>query len=250
MQPYTIIAAAVFDEVSSLIGRIDNAHSASLGGRNIVSGYIGDKHVKIIVTGPGIANTVQALTAAVENARPALIIQTGCGGAFKEAGLATGDIGIATEEIDIYLGIEPESKKIPLMKLPFAIIKNNKFEITNRYPVNNDMVNNACDIIKNNMKIDNTTIKKGPFVTVSTITATDERAKKIFEEFMPCMENMEGTGAAHTAIHYGIPFLEIRSASNIVGKRNPDSWKLDVAFEKGSQAVYQFIRNFEFMTKK
>ena len=58
------------------------------------------------------------------------------------------------------------------------------------------------------------------------------------------MEGMEGAGAAYLAIHYDIPFLEIRSASNFVGKREKESWNVPLAFERGAMAVLNLIRVF------
>ncbi len=63
------------------------------------------------------------------------------------------------------------------------------------------------------------------------------RLKAVLHTFSAYMESMEGSGAAHTAIHYDIPFLEIRAASNFVGKRNRDEWNLPLAFERCAEAV-------------
>jgi len=50
-------------------------------------------------------------------------------------------------------------------------------------------------------------VKKGPFITVSTITTTNARAHALFERFAPCMEQMEGAAAAHISMIYNIPFF-------------------------------------------
>ena len=59
------------------------------------------------------------------------------------------------------------------------------------------------------------------------------------------MENMEGSGTALLAIHYGIPCLEIRSASNLVGKRNIEAWDFTLASERAAFAIYKFIQRNE-----
>ncbi len=241
-----IIAAAVYDELSALIDRVEKPVVSKLGGRKIVSGHIEGKSVKLIITGPGIVNAVQALTAAIEdsNSMPSLIIQTGCAGAFKESCLKIGDIGIATEEIDVNLGIEPENGNWPLNELPFFLLNSHGSEIKNRYPLDYELATLAFKAIKKGCADKNIGLMKGPFITVSTITATDARAEKLYKQFKPCMEGMEGSGAAHLAIHYDIPFLEIRSASNMVGKRDPGTWNLALAFERGAMAVFAFVRDF------
>jgi futalosine hydrolase len=74
-------------------------------------------------------------------------------------------------------------------------------------------------------------------VTVSTITATERGAVRHYKRFKPCLENMEGVGAAFVAKHYGIPFLEIRCVSNLVGKRNRDAWDLPLACRRSAEAA-------------
>ncbi|MDL1964459.1 MAG: futalosine hydrolase, partial [Deltaproteobacteria bacterium] len=226
-----VLAAAVEEELSKFIDRIESPILSIVGGRKITSGYIAGKPVRVLITGPGTVNTVQSLTSAIENARPSLIIQTGCAGAFRESGLNIGDIGIATKEIDVQLGIGAGNGSLPLNELPFSIIKSSNVDIKNRCPLDIELVNQASETLRKIFEEKSVQVVKGSFVTVSTITATDSRAKNIYKQFSPCMEGMEGAGAAHLAIHYDIPFLEIRSASNFVGKRNRSSWNLPLAFE-------------------
>lgn len=73
-----LIAAAVPEELASFRNRMDKPSAFPIGGREAVSGYIGEVPVRILTTGPGQVNAVQALTAAIEGERPALILQTGC----------------------------------------------------------------------------------------------------------------------------------------------------------------------------
>ena len=240
-----IVLAAVEEELSTLIDRIESPVFSIVGGRRMSRGYIEGKPVRVLITGPGTVNTVQSLTAAIENARPSLIIQTGCAGAFRESGLNIGDIGMATEEIDIQLGVETENGRLPLTELPFSIIKSRPVDIKNRYPLDIELVNQASDTLRKIFEGKRVRVIKGSFVTVSTITATETRAKDIYKHYSPCMEGMEGAGVAHLAIHYDIPFLEMRSASNFVGKRDRDSWNLPLAFERGAMAVLNLIRYIE-----
>ncbi|MDO9263481.1 MAG: hypothetical protein Q7U02_05910, partial [Desulfosalsimonadaceae bacterium] len=80
-------------------------------------------------------------------------------------------------------------------------------------------------------------VSNGPFVTVSTITSTDQRANDLYQRFGSCMEQMEGAAAAHIALMYDIPFVEIRSAGNMVGKRDKSAWNLPLAFQNACIAV-------------
>ncbi len=250
MASHILIIAAVQEELSGLHERISTPKNLTIGGRRTTSGFLHKKGVQLLTTGPGIANTVQALTTAIEHSRPSLIIQTGCSGAFSEFGLQIGDIGIATEEIDVQLGIEPETDEAHLLDLPFSLIVKRGLDIKNRYPIDKFIINSAFHVIKTAFKNQKYCVKKGPFLTVSTITATNKRAKKLYTQFHACMEAMEGSGAAHVSVHYDIPFIEIRAASNIVGKRDLNSWDLPLAFKNSAIAVCSYIQSLNIKQLK
>ncbi len=233
---HILVSAATEGESAPFTGMMEKPVKTVTGGREVVSGVLEGIQVRIIRTGPGLVNTVQALTAAIEAGKPDLVIQAGCAGTFREAGMKIGDIGIASEEIDAHLGIEPEDGETGLGILPFPLVKQ---KYTNRYPIDPDLADFAFAILE---AAYGTAVKKGPFITVSTITATDESAAHLHEMHGAIMENMEGSGAAHLALHYGLKFLEIRSASNLTGKRERESWELDQAFTKSALAVKTCIK--------
>jgi len=245
MPPHILITAAMNQEIENLSQIMEKLNVAHIGGRKTYQGSIGKRRIRILVTGPGSVNTVQAMTACIENSKPILIVQTGCAGAFQESGLQIGDIGIATEEIDIHLGIESEKPDTPLAELPFSVLGKGSAALKNRYPCSKPLSDLACKILADALTKEKINVQKGPFVTVSTITATEKKAKNLYSQFSAYMEAMEGAGAAHLSIHYNIPFLEIRSASNMVGKREKNKWDLDRAFRNSSKAVLAFIRSFE-----
>jgi len=210
----------------------------------LLSGRIRETEVMLLVTGPGLVNTACALTAAIESRRPGLIIQTGCAGAFKASGLRIGDIGVATQEIDVQLGLEAGTGDhfSMIRDLPFAVLKTDNAEYFNRYPVDAQWTDIAYHHLGRVVAATDIRVQKGPFVTVSTITATNHRAEQLHGAYGAIMEQMEGSAAAHVAAGYGISFVEIRSAANPVGHRDRKSWDLPLAFKNSSMAVYEFIQ--------
>jgi len=240
---YILVSAAVDEEVAELISKFDRPSVTDIGNRRIVSGQVNNMAVKVIFSGPGIVNTTQALTAIVESDRPGLIIQTGSGGAFYESGLNLGDICIATEEIDIHSGVESLSGHFFIDDLPFALLKAGSGEYKNRFPVEEKLVTNCYQVLKKVLTPLDIKVEKGPFITVSTITASDNRAAALHECFKPAIEQMEGAAAAHISMLYDIPFLEVRSVSNFVGKRDRQNWNLSMASRNCSRAVYELIQS-------
>ncbi len=185
----------------------------------VVRGRIGPQAVRLVVTGPGIANTVHGLTAALAAGRPGLILQTGCGGGFGQAGIRPGDIAIASCEIDAQFGREDAGAKTGVSTLSFPVINRPEPEIFNRYPVDAGQSERALEILGATFGKSRINVLKGPFVTVSTVTTSAGRSDSLYHRYGALIENMEGVGAAHVAALYDIPFLEIRAVSNPGGCR-------------------------------
>lgn len=242
-----LIIAAVSEELDGLGDRMEVLSQTRTGGKLRIRGRLAGQTACLLETGPGLINTAQALTAAIETERPALVIQTGCAGAFEEAGLFQGDIGIASQEIDAQLGVETPGADIIVSPLPFPILEKGTLRVKNTYPIDPGLVEMAHVALKETM--DSVRIGVGPFVTVVTVTATDARAKRLHGEYNALMENMEGAAAVHVCMRYDIPFLEIRSVSNRVGRRDKNAWNLPLAFERASQAVYTVIESISSKIK-
>jgi futalosine hydrolase len=235
---HILIAAAVTEELEELINRLAPKGNRTIGHRSISEGLLGGRSVRIIETGPGMVNTAQAVTAAIEELCPKLIIQTGCAGAFSQAGLGIGDIGIATMETDVHVGLESAYGQQGLGPLPFPLLPSQPETAKGLYPFDQRLVESVRQIISGHLGSKRIKVGKGPFVTVSTVTATDASAQHLYERYHACMEAMEGSAAAHVAAIYGIPFLEIRAASNLVGNRDRNSWDTGLAFQRAAEAVW------------
>lgn len=246
--PYILIIGAVEEEISGLCSRMDpGAWTEEIGRRRVTGGTLHGGFVRLMATGPGMANTVQAVTAVLERVPPRLILQTGCAGAFAQSGMRVGDVGVADEEIDAHLGIEPDGPDDPPAALPFPVLTVNGTDVRGRYPVSRPWVQAALTALRHASRTAGEAsgfkVVCGPFLTVSTITATDAGALRHFRRYGVCMEAMEGAGAAHAACHYGVPFLEIRAAGNIVGRRDRASWNLALAFRRSTWAVLAVLEH-------
>jgi futalosine hydrolase len=228
--------AAVEDEIAPIRSLLSDRHSFQIGNKPAYSGYIAREPVMLIQSGIGMINAAQAITAVIEHYSVKLIINTGCSGVFLESGLSIGDIGIATSETDIHSGIESLSGENSVDPLPFPLIQTTNEYYFAQYPTSKKLTQQAFDIVKDHFQ-SRFTIKQTPFLTVSTITASQERVKALYRHYKAGMENMEGAGVAHVAIQYDIPFIEIRTASNIVGDRNKTNWRLKDAFKRSAEAI-------------
>lgn len=247
--PNILILSAVKEELEYLLSNISIFESFFKKNTEFFTGTINQKKITCVVTGPGIVNTAIGLTQAIEFAKPSLIIQTGCAGAFEAAGISNGDIGIASCEIDVHTGIESDEKNDIPLPLPFPIITKGIVDYKNRFPTDINFTEKAVNVVSKACS-GRFKVISGPFITVSTITASDKRQNQLYRAYTPCMESMEGAAAAQTALIYDIPFIEIRSASNTVGKRDKSKWDLPLSFKNCNLAVLEFLKSMEQSAEK
>ena len=87
----------------------------------------------------------------------------------------------------------------------------------------------------------------GAILTVNTATGTDEHAAELMRRHPDAVgEAMEGYGvAAAAALADQLPFAEVRAVSNLVGKRDRDSWRLDLAFRALTAAALPIAEGLE-----
>jgi futalosine hydrolase len=239
-----LVLAAVPPEIQGILDRIDHPSDRMIGGRQVCCGRICGMPLRIVVTGPGILNTVQAITACVENERPLLMLQAGCGGGFIQTGMRIGDIAVATSEVDVHLGIETGGHCKPLLDLPFPVLASCGKSYKANYPLNVDVTETAYLLLKTIYRPKGIGVFQGPFVTGSTVTGSEERAAFLFKTYSPCIESMEGAGAAFLSHYYRLPLLEIRCVSNMVGKRDLSKWDLSLACRRAGQAAADMIEFF------
>lgn len=74
------------------------------------------------------------------------------------------------------------------------------------------------------------TVVTGPVLTVSTVTGTRARADELAGRHGPVAEAMEGWGVVAAARPRGLPVLEVRTVSNLVGDRDTATWDFPAAF--------------------
>lgn len=240
---YILVITAVASEMQDVMDCLESGRDRMIGNRSIRCGRISGIPVRLIVTGPGMGNTIQGITACVENARPDLMIQTGCGGGFRQSGVDIGDVVVAASEVDIHLGIESDETSKVLQDLPFSVFSRNGTDFKGLYPLNAEMAEKAFLALQHAYAPQSIGVFKGLFITGSTITGNEQRANALYSAFSPCIESMEGSGAAFLSHYYQIPLIEIRCASNFVGRRDRSKWSLSLACSRAGESAVIVLRS-------
>lgn len=193
--------------------------------------------VEVIVTGIGMVNAAHALTVRLlRDPAPALVIQTGIGGAFPDSGLAVGRVALASEEIYGELGVMTPSGWEPVDTFGFPVIpaRGPHPALFNRLPLDAALVARARAAAGD-------AVASGPFLTQSQVTGVTALGAALFARFGACVESMEGAAAAHVCLLHDCPFLEVRGISNLVEDRNRAAWRVPEAAAAAQQVTLRLI---------
>jgi futalosine hydrolase len=234
-----IVTAATPFETAWISSQLVRPRPVAVGKFTALRGRLGTVPVLVLHSGVGKTNAAHGATLLLEKFRPALVLLTGCGGAYRNSGMIPGDLAIASEEIFGDEGvITPQGwRSTQYMKLP--LLRKGKQSFYNTFPMDRKMVNKATRILKGFMP------QTGPFVTVSEVTGTQEKADEMEKRFRGICENMEGAAAAQICTLYGVPLLEIRGISNVVKQRDKREWKLSAAARVSQEAAREIILHWK-----
>ena len=233
--PLIILSATAYEQ-QRLRDSLQQATTQYMGLRTWVRGMIGTRSVVLIETGIGAVNTAQALTVALQEIDPELVLQIGIGGAYLGSGLDKGDLALASEENYGDLGVITHAGWSPADEIGIPILSTDR-DYYNTYPVDPALVARAQHILEQSGEC----VVQGPFVTVQQCTGREDIGNELAARFNAICENMEGAAAAHISTLYAVPFLELRAISNHVEDRNKDAWDIPRAVQRVQIAVRKFI---------
>lgn len=231
------------------------------GGLTFSKGRLQGKATLLVASGAGKVNAAHAATIMIERFGPELIINFGVGGAYPDSGLGIGDIAVADREIygDEGIILRKGFKDLRFMGLPvmgwelgFPIkdfvdkVRSSEFKEQKERP--SEPFYNYIPVDKRLMRKTATVLRRlsinhvvGPFVTLSAVTGTSERAGVLQKRYGAVCENMEGAAVAHVCLMHGVPFIEVRGISNIVKDRDKRRWNIRKAAGNCQWAVMHLI---------
>ncbi len=191
-----------------------------------------DNGFDVVVAGVGSAVVAAKTATELCHAKYSLVINAGIAGGF--AGKAEiGSIVVASEIVAADLGTESADGFISLDELKLG---------STRIPVERGLVNRLMKGLHDR----DIMAQAGPILTLSTVTGTAEGASILAERVAGATaEGMEGYGVAVAAKQFGIPVIEIRSISNMVGPRDREAWRIKealAALEKASSILPEVLR--------
>jgi futalosine hydrolase len=165
---------------------------------------------RVVVSGIGAVNAALATQAALLEVKSELVLSVGIAGAYRHSGLALTDVLVSSALVYAGFGVQNGSR-VDALSFPIA---EGVFQVL--------PVWNKAEVFAKIAKLE-----FGVIATLETVTTDAARAEGIELQFAARAEAMEGAGVAQAALRFGVPCLELRSISNVVGDRL--NWRLQEA---------------------
>ncbi len=173
---------------------------------------------RIVVSGIGAVNAALSTQAALLEQKADLVLSVGIAGAYPNSGLVLGHVIVSSALVYAGLGVQ-QGSRVAALGFPIAP------DIFQVLPVW-QKAQAYAEIAK---------LEFGVIATLETVTTSATRAKGIVRQFSARAEAMEGAGVAQAALRFGVPCLELRSISNLVGDRQ--NWQLQAALTSLAQTL-------------
>jgi futalosine hydrolase len=200
----------------------------------------GDAVVATLALGLGKANTAAGLTAALLALAPRVVVQIGIGGAYLGSFLSVGLVAVATEEVDLELGVREADGWRDLASLGFSLTP----ALGGRPPRGNVVPTHealAAAIARLAGAV------PARFATLDAVTGDVDVGAALARDHGVAVESMEGVAAALVCDRLAIPFAEVRGVSNVVGERDRRRWNVRAAASAAADAVRTLLRHPEVL---
>jgi len=170
--------------------------------------------VTVLETGVGPVDAALATSRALASSTYRAVVNAGIGGGFRGRA-AIGDVVVVDAEYYVELGREDGE---PLVLPGGRTLTTSATSAPAFLATAREHIPNAAF---------------GSGITSATITTSDARAAALNERYAPSVESMEGFAVLHAAALAGVPAIEVRGISNLVGDRATSGWD----FRSGSAAA-------------
>ena len=184
----------------------------------VMRGLHGDTRFDVLVAGVGSVVAAVHTAKALTSAEYSSVISAGIGGGFPGRA-EVGSLVVASEMVVADLGAETLEgfRSVDELGFGFTQIQTDAILV--------DRITSALLMAKIPFNI-------GPVLTVSTVTGTAARGVELVSRIPGATaEAMEGFGVGFAALDRGLPILEMRAISNMVGPRERSTWRIKEALD-------------------
>ena len=223
------IIGAMEPEVAILKEKLVNCETSTYAGYTFYEGQLDNSDVVIVQSGIGKVAAALATAVLIDKFQPDYVVNTGSAGGF-DAQLKVGDVVVSSEVR--YHDVDVTAFGYEIGQLPANPAA---------YIPDETLVAAAKEGIE---QLDGIRSMVGLITTGDTfMTKADDIAKARANFPTMAAVEMEGAAIAHTCHQFNIPFVVIRSLSDIAGKESPTSFDeyLETASINSSQLVINML---------
>lgn len=220
-----IIAATPF-EIGPLIANLNGFYEKK--GEGVFAKD--DRIIRIVVSGVGIAATSWQLGQLLALSKPHLAINAGIAGAFDRS-LRIGDVVHVVTERFGDLGVEESDGRFT------DLFEMGLIDTSNALFINGKLQNPSAAQTTFLPVVHGLTVNK-----VHGAAASIEAIRQKYPDAQ--VESMEGAAFFQACLSAGIPFLAIRSISNVVEPRNREAWNLPLAIDNLNKVLIELLEAF------
>lgn len=185
--------------------------------------------ISILVAGIGSISTAWELQKWISvNDKPDLAINTGIAGSYNEE-IGIGDVVMPVTDCFADAGIEDGNNFLTLSEAGLAS--------SGEFPFSDGLIHSDPLYIRLMKDI----ARPVRAITVNTATGSEFTRDRLVRKFNPDIETMEGATFFYLCSREKIPFLALRSVSNIVEKRNRDNWDINLALSNLAEKLNEVI---------
>jgi futalosine hydrolase len=182
--------------------------------------------IDILITGSGIPSSLYHLQKRMHQIDYDLIIQAGIAGSFNTQ-LIPGSVVLVKQDAFADLGMEEKENFTPIFET--ALADKNEFPFSEGWLINTSQL----------LKTSSLTAVKG--VTVNKVSDSKLQKQQLIDKFNPDIETMEGAVLHYVCLQENVPFLQLRSVSNLVGERDKSKWKIKEAIDSLNAELSKLI---------
>ena len=222
-----LVVAATSDEIAPLLATL---HAEEPSVDRIRTGHFGLHGADVLVTGVGMVATAAWCATALARRTYDLAINAGLCGAFDRS-LTLGTVVHVVADRLSELGAEDDERFLTVHDLGLLGRDEPPFRdgaIVNGAPPANAVLHRLPAVTG---------------VTVNTVHGRDASIADVAARFHPQIESMEGAAFMYACAVSGVAYAQIRAVSNIVERRNRESWQIAPAVRALNASVVALLES-------
>ena len=185
--------------------------------------------VDVLITGVGVPATLFHLQKRLNQIDYDFVIQAGIAGSYSPI-IKLGEV--VSVKADTFADIGMEEKESYTTLFQSGLADKDAFPFENGWLINNNILSS----------IPVRTVKA---ITINKLSDSKLQKQQFNHHFSPDIESMEGAALHYVCLQFQLPFLQLRSISNIVGERDKTKWKIHEAIDNLNNSLFDLLNQLD-----